>query len=305
MQHRDNLILEFWDRSRELNAKNNRYRDFVINLTSILLKNDIKTGDLTTNFLINANKNINAVIAAKESGIFAGLEEFVLLNRDLKIKPLKKDGDEIKNGDVLIKIRGNPKKILGRERTSLNLLQRMSGIATLTNSLVKRLDGKAMLAATRKTLWGGIDKKAVSIGGGLTHRLGLNDGIIIKDNHLKILDYDIEKALNLAKNKSKFIEVEVENKEQALNAANAIKKLKANKSKSVFAIMLDKINPAEIKLIVNELKKQNLHDYVLLEASGNINPDNLKDYSNSGVDLISMGFITNSAKALDISQEIK
>jgi len=302
MQPRDKLILEFWDRGKELSVNNKEYRNFAIMLLSALLENDIKK-DVTADSLIKSNKSINAVIVAKENGIFAGLEEFKLLNMDLKIRALKKDGDEIKNGDIVIEISGNPKKILERERMSLNLLQRMSGIATLTNSLVKRLDGKAKLASTRKTLWGNVDKKAVSIGNGLTHRLNLSEGIIIKDNHLKILGYNIEKALNLAKNKSKYIEIEVEDRKQALDAANAIKKIKTGKS--LFAVMLDKIPPAEIKSIVNELKKQSLYDCVLLEASGNIKPDNLESYADSGVDVISMGLITNSAKVLDMSLEIR
>ena len=272
---------------------------------SALLKNDIKNSDVTTNSLIKGNKSINAVIIAKESGILAGLEEFGLLNEDLKIRLLKKDGDGIKKGDVLAEISGDAKKILERERMSLNLLQRMSGIATLTGRLAKELGNKARIAATRKTLWGSMDKKAVSVGNGLAHRLNLNDGVIIKDNHLKILNYDIEKALTLAKNKSKCIEIEVENKEQALSAAYAIKKFKKNKSKNLFAIMLDKIPPKGIKSIIGELRKQGLYDYVLLEASGNISPDNLKKYANSGVDVISMGCITNSAKALDLSLEIR
>lgn len=312
MQHREKLVLEFWDRSDKLSIKDKNYNNFVKNFLYLLLKQDIENSDISTNSLTK-NKNISSVIIAKESGIFAGLEEFKLINNSLKIKPLKNDGDKIKNEDILIEINGNAKKILSQERIFLNLLQRMSGIATLTNNLIKKLDNKVKLAATRKTLWGGIDKKAVSIGGGLTHRLNLNDGIIIKDNHLKVFDYDtrtkfgttyggIEKALKLAKNKSHYIEIEVENKKHAVTAAKVIKKL--NNNKNSFAIMLDKIQPREIKLIIEELKNNDLYDYVLLEASGNINPNNLMKYADCGVDVISMGYITNSAKVLNMSLEI-
>jgi len=297
------FIKEFWDRSSELSIKNNNYNNFVQKFWYFLLENDTGDKDITTNSLIKKNKRISAIIVAKEDGILAGLEEFKLLNKDLRIKLLKNDGDKIKQDDILIKINGNAKKILERERTSLNLLQRMSGIATLINGIIKNFDSNIKIAATRKTLWGSIDKKAASIGGCLTHRLNLSDGIIIKDNHLKALNYDIERALKLVTNKSKCIEIEVENKNHALIAATTIKKLN-NSNKNLFAIMLDKIQPIEIKLIIEELKSQNLYNYVLLEASGNITPDNLIEYANCGVDVISMGHITNSAKVLNMSVEI-
>ena len=308
------LIKEFWDRSKELSVKNKGYRNFLEKFFYFLLNEDIGKRDITTDSLIKKNEKISAVVVAKEDGIFAGAEEFAFLNKDLKINQLKGDGDEIKNGDRLINVLGNATKILEKERTSLNLLQRMSGIATLTNNLVKKLNDKSRIAATRKTLWGLIDKKAVSIGGGLTHRLNLSDGILIKDNHLKIMGGDIEKALGLAKSKSRYfvtcvpkpswrgIEIEVENKKQAIAAAKVIKKL--NNSNNLFAIMPDKIPPKEIKLIVEELKNQDLYDCVLLEASGDINPDNLIKYKDCSVDIISMGYITNSAKVLNMSMEI-
>lgn len=302
MQHREKLVLEFWDRSKDLRINNNKYQNFLQKFWYLLLGNDIGNYDITTNSLIKKNKKISAEIIAKEGGIFAGLEEFQLLDKDLKIKVLKNDGDEIKNGDVLLEIKGNGRKILERERTSLNLLQRMSGIATLTNELNKKLKNEVKLAATRKTLWSFIDKKAVSIGGGLTHRLNLSDGVIIKDNHLKALNHNIEKALKLVKNKSRYIEIEVENKRQAFITAKVIKEL--NNNNNLFAIMLDKIKPQEIKFVIEELKNKDLYDYVLLEASGNINPNNLMEYADCGVDVISMGYITNSAKVLNMSLEI-
>jgi nicotinate-nucleotide pyrophosphorylase (carboxylating) len=260
---------------------------------------------LTTYSLISNNKNITACIIAKENGIVAGLEEFAFLNKDLKLEFFKNDGSKIKNGDIIAKIGGSAKKILSRERTNLNLLQRMSGIATLTCELNEKLNNNIKIAATRKTLWGLLDKKAVGLGGGLTHRLNLSDGIVIKDNHLKILNYGIEKALNILKNKPKCIEIEVESKKQALNAANIIKKTHNKNRKNLFAIMLDKIPPKETKLIIKNLKKRGLYDYVLLEASGNIKEDNLLQYKDCGADVISMGLITNSAKALNMSTEIK
>src|SRR3989344_5683057 len=136
MLPRDKLVLKFWDRKDNLSIKNKEYAKFVNDLIKILLKQDINKGDITSNSLIK-NKGITAFIVAKEEGIVAGLEEFSLINKDLKLKFLKKDGDKIKAGDILIEIKGNAKKILERERVSLNLLQRMSGISTLVSELNK------------------------------------------------------------------------------------------------------------------------------------------------------------------------
>mgnify|MGYP001571642093 CR=1 FL=1 len=145
MQHRADRVLEFWDRSKELSIKNNDYKNFVDGLFSLLLKYDIKNKDLTTSSLIQNKKNISAYIVAKENGVIAGLEEFKFLNKDLKLKFFKKDGNKIKNGDVIVKIYGNAKKIFERERTNLNLLQRMSGIATLTDQLNKKLKNNNLI----------------------------------------------------------------------------------------------------------------------------------------------------------------
>ena len=301
MQDRNVHVLEFWDRKNKLVMSNKQYADYAKNLFMFLLENDISKWDLTTNSLIKKNKLVSCEIVAKQGGIFAGSEEFKFLNKGLKIISIKKDGSGIKNNDVLVKFHGPVKYILERERTMLNLLQRMSGIATATRNLIESAGSKINIAGTRKTLWGLLDKKAVRIGNGLTHRLDLNDGILIKDNHLKTLNHDIKKALGSAINKSKFIEIEVENRKDAIIAAEKISKTKSN---SIFAIMLDKINPYEIKKIVKELKEKNLYDKVLLEASGNINESNIKNYINCSVDVISMGCITNSVKSFDMSLEI-
>lgn len=305
MQHRLSQVLEFWDRSKKLSIKNKDYREFANEFLNALLKNDVKSNDLTTNSLAKSSKNISALIIAKENGILAGAEEFSFINKDLDSRLFKKDGNKIKKGSVIAEINGNARKILSRERTLLNLLQRMSGIATLADSLNKKVKGKIKIAATRKTLWGLLDKKAVAVGHGLTHRLNLNDGVLIKDNHLKILDYDIEKALKLAKSSSKYIEIEAENKNQALKAAAIMKNLIGKGSKNMYAVMLDNIKPGEINSIINGLKKKGLYDYVLLEASGNITPKNLAEYEKCGADIISMGCITNSSGALNMSLEIR
>ena len=305
MLPRERLVLEFWDRSRELSANNEGYRNFALKFFNMLLESDIKNGDLTTSSLIGKNKTISAHIIAKERGIIAGLEELNFLNKGFKLKFLKKDGDKVKNNEVIAEINGSARKILSEERANLNLLQRMSGIATIVASLNKKFNSSIKLAATRKTLWGLLDKKAVSIGHGLTHRLNLNDGIIIKDNHLAMANHDFKKAIDSVKNKSKYVEIEVENKKQALKAAAAIKNAIKTSEKNIFALMLDKINPAGIKSIIKELKRNDLYSCILIEASGDISSGNLISYSGCGVDILSMGSITNSAKVLNMSLEVR
>ena len=181
----------------------------------------------------------------------------------------------------------------------------MSGIATLAYSLNAKLGNCVKIAATRKTLWGLLDKKAVSLGNGLTHRLSLNDGILIKENHLKLMDYNFGNAIGSAKSRSKHIEIEVEKKEQALLAAKAIKNAIRKNNKNLFALMFDKISPAEMREIIDWIKDKKLYGHMLFEASGNINQDNMHAYSDCGADIISMGSLTNSAKVLNMSLEIK
>ena len=303
------LALEFWDRSEYLGINNKKYQDYVNKTINEKLQEDASNEDVTTNSLINKNKNVKAVIIAKQDGIIAGIDEISAFLRKNKINTIKKskDGAKVKNNSTILEIYGNARKILAYERTLLNMLQRMSGIATLTYNTKKLTKNSCFIAGTRKTLFNLIDKKAVSAGGGLTHRLNLNDSMLIKDNHLKLLNNNIEKALILAtgNKKARYIEIEVKNEKEALEAAETIYKLKSNK---IFAIMFDNMKPAQIK---NSIEKIN-NDYIknankkiiLFEASGNINGKNISEYSKTGVDVISLGFLTHSVKAFDMSLEI-
>ena len=223
---RKQLILEFWDRSKELNFKNEKYKNYVQKFFKDKLEQDMGSGDITTNSLISKNKNIKAYVVIKEQGILAGMEEVSLLINKFKIKKFKKDGDKIKNNDKILEIYGNARKILLYERTMLNILQRMSGIATLTQK-TKKL-AKCFIAGTRKTLFPLFDEKALSVGGALTHRLNLSSAVIVKDSHLEVLDDKIKKAMILAsKNKkTKYVEIEVKNEKEALEAAETIIRLK-------------------------------------------------------------------------------
>lgn len=312
---RQKLAREFWDRSEKLSVHNEDYSLYAGKLISEKLIEDCANNDLTTGSLISKHKKIKATVVAKQDGIIAGLDESFLF--DLKIKKLKNDGDNIRKGDFILEIHDNARKILRYERTLLNLLQRMSGIATSTHNLKKSIRGKCFIAGTRKTLFL-FDKKAVSIGGGLTHRLNLKDLILIKDNHLKLLGNDIGGALKLANRNSKvkYIEIEVKNGKEALESARTILRLRSKKS---FAVMFDNMDAQTIKdtiiKINNILKKEKPENkrygngiankkVILFEASGGITEKNILEYSKTGVDAISSGMLTHSAGALDLSLEI-
>ncbi|MCP8305759.1 MAG: carboxylating nicotinate-nucleotide diphosphorylase [archaeon] len=255
-------------------------------------------------------REVKAVIKSKESGVVAGLEEISWFYRKygLEVKLLKKDGDEVRRSDVLMEIRGSEKRLLEVERTGLNLLQRMSGIATETRFLVRKIGSKLMILPTRKTHGGYLDIKAVHIGGGGTHRLGLWDAILIKNNHLELLrqmGYEnvIEEVIDRVckvKDKGRFVEIEVENKEDAIEAAKKFKE----SMEGIYIIMFDNMSPEEIKSTIEEMKMKKVYDHVLLEASGGITPKNIHRYVGLGLDAVSLGYLTHSAKSLDMSQEI-
>jgi len=268
-----------------------------------ILAEDIGQGDITTQMIIPPNTELNAIIVAKEDGVAAGIEETVVLAEYLgfKVKVKVVDGEKIQNKQVLLEIFGDARTILSAERTMLNLLSRMSGIATTTRTLTEKLEKagvKAKIAATRKSAPGLLffDKKAVLIGDGDPHRLHLDDMILIKDNHLAIIG-NVEAAVVKAKANASFtkkIEVEVTNLEDALKAASAGAEI----------IMLDNFSPKNVKDAVEALRKAGFDD-VLLEVSGGITAENMIEYAKAQVDIISMGSLTHSVKALDISLEIK
>jgi len=277
-------------------------RKTLANKISKFLKEDIGQGDITT-ALIPPATVVEAEVIAKEDGVIAGIEEAVafLQSQDFQVKPLVSDGEDVKKKTVLLRIVGDARTLLSIERTLLNLLSRMSGIATKTSHLIEKTRNagyKTRIACTRKVAPGLLyfDKKAVMVGGGDTHRLHLDDMVLIKDNHLAIIG-DISRALKKAREIASFskkIEVEVSSAEQALEAAKA----KAD------IIMLDNFTPQKIKETITLLKKKGIRDKVLIEASGGINEQNILDYAATGVDIASLGEITDSVKALDISLEV-
>jgi nicotinate-nucleotide pyrophosphorylase (carboxylating) len=268
-----------------------------------ILAEDVGQGDVTSAAVVPAGLTVEAAVVAKEAGIAAGIEEIVILAESLglSVKTEVADGEKIRNNQIIMKISGNSQIILSAERTMLNLLSRMSGIATATRRLAEKLrktKSTAKIAATRKTApgLGYFDKKAVLIGGGEPHRLRLDDMILIKDNHIAIAG-NVEKAVKKAKQNtpsSKKIEVEVTSTADALKAAEA----------SADIVMLDNFSPKQVREAVEALKKAGFFGKVLLEVSGGITAENLLEYASAPVDIVSMGALTHSVKALDISLEI-
>ncbi|NQV40086.1 MAG: carboxylating nicotinate-nucleotide diphosphorylase [Nitrosopumilus sp.] len=262
---------------------------------SQFLAEDIGKGDITSNLL--AKKRISVKIISRENAILAGVtyakEIFKLKGCNTRI--LKKDGYKIKPNQTIMIITGNAGNILTCERTALNLLTRMSGIATQTNALVKKIPKKTKLYATRKTAPGlrYFDKEAVEIGGGKKHRLTLDEMVMIKDNHIAV-ENSLLSLIKKTKKKYKKFEVEVENTADAVLAAK----------EGATIIMLDNFTPAQIKKTIQILKNQKLRNKVILEASGGINSKNISKYGQTGIDIISVGSITNSVKGIDMSLEI-
>ena len=268
-----------------------------------LLTEDIGQGDVTVAAIVYSKLKAEAEVVAKESGVVAGIEETVVLAESLglKVEAHVTDGVKIKKGQILIHVSGDARTVLSAERTMLNLLSRMSGIATSASHLSEKLlkaGSKTRIAATRKTALGLsiFDKKAVTIGGGDSHRFHLDDMVLIKDNHLAIVG-GIKDAVRKAKQVASFskkIEVEVTRGEDVIVAAKA----------GADAIMLDNFSPKQVKEAVKMLEKAGLRERVLLEVSGGITEETLLAYASTDVDILSMGALTHSAKALDVSLEI-
>ena len=275
---------------------------FVEDKLKRILAEDVGQGDVTAASVIPPNLLVSAEVVAKEDGIAAGIEEATILAEYLGLKITDKiaDGEKIKNKQVLMHISGDAQTILSTERTLLNLVSRMSGIATKTRALSAKLEKanlKAKIAATRKSAPGLLyfDKKAVTVGNGDSHRLHLDDMVLIKDNHIAVVG-SVKEAVKRAKSYASFtkkIEIEVSTVEDALKAATS----------GVDVVMLDNFSPKQAKVAVETLRKAGFGK-VLLEVSGKVTGENLIEYASAKVDIISLGELTHSVKALDISLEL-
>ena len=262
------------------------------------LDEDVGNGDITSKLL--QKKRISAKIITREETVVAGTKfaKYIFSLKKCRTQILKKDGSVAKANQTILEINGNAGDILTCERTVLNLLSRMCGIATQTNNLKKQIKSagsKSKVFATRKTAPGlrFFDKEAVKIGGGEKHRMTLNEMIMIKDNHLAVGN-SIEDILEKAKKTGGKIEIEVESQKDAILCA----KLGAD------IIMLDNFSPDRIKKTIKKLTELRLRNKVILEASGRINSKNIARYARTNVDMISVGNVTNSVDGIDLSLEI-
>ncbi|AZR74660.1 nicotinate-nucleotide diphosphorylase (carboxylating) [Anoxybacter fermentans] len=272
--------------------------EIIIDIIRIGLKEDLGTGDVTTDSVVPEDHWSEAYITAKEEGVVAGLplaqKIFEYIDPHLRFEAIRKDGDRVKFGDHLAKITGATRSILKGERLALNFLQRLSGIATKTayyKSLVE--DYSVRIVDTRKTTPGLriLEKYAVRVGGGHNHRMGLYDAVMIKDNHIEAAG-DIRTAVELARKAiphTMKIEVEVEDLEGVKEALEA----------GADIIMLDNMSLEMMKKAVEMINGR-----AIIEASGGITDENIKDVAATGVDVISMGALTHTVKSLDISLNI-
>jgi nicotinate-nucleotide pyrophosphorylase (carboxylating) len=269
------------------------------------LREDVGKGDITSNSIISSDTFARAEIICKanKTAIVCGLEEASMIFEmcKCKTKTLVRDGSLIKKGSIVMEIIGKALSIMEAERTALNLIMRMSGIATETRKFVSAIDdhsSSVRIASTRKTAPGlrFFDKKAVAIGGGETHRMRLDDMVLIKDNHISLVG-SIEKAIKQArKNIGSSIKIECEatSLEEAISAVNM----------GADIVMLDNFCPTQIARTMDELSKRGIRDKAKLEVSGGIKLRNVKTYAKAKPDIISVGYLTHSPKAVDFSLEV-
>jgi len=267
------------------------------------LREDLGMGDVTTEAVVPVEVMVSAHIIAKEPMVVAGLYEtsviFEAIGVDFKAKV--RDGEKVDAGTVLAEVYGRARDILSAERTVLNILMRMSGIATQTRRLVetvRRAGFNVRIAATRKTAPGLrlLDKRAVVIGGGDPHRFRLDDAVLIKDNHVRVAG-GVREAIRRARSAASFskkIEVEVQSLEEALESAEC----------GVDILMLDNMSVEEAKRTIKALEDRGLREKVIIEVSGRIDEKNILEYAKLGPDVISVGALTHSVRAADISLEV-
>ena len=263
-----------------------------------MLAEDEGFGDITSNAVVEEGKTVNAYIVSKDEGILAGnmiirdlFEEF-----GIKVTFWMKDGSEISKDDLLMSMQGDARTILLLERTALNLVMRMSGVATAANHYVSLIkDSDVRVAGTRKTspAIGKFDKYALKVGGADTHRFALDDMVLIKDNHIAACGTPLEALLKAKQNTSfsKKIEIEVESLDDAVECVK----------NGADIVMLDNMSPDEVKEVIGELEKLNIRQNSLIEVSGGITDETIMDYADLGVDIISIGALTHSSRSLNFS----
>jgi nicotinate-nucleotide pyrophosphorylase (carboxylating) len=266
------------------------------------VREDSPSGDITTDAIIPRDTTCSAVIIARDGGVICGLYEAgrLFAHFGIQVTGSFPDGTLVKRGDIVLSLKGKASGILLLERTTLNIIGRMSGIATRTKfymDMLRSAGSNCRVAATRKTAPGmrALDKKAVMLGGGDPHRYSLSDGVLIKDNHLALIP--LTDAIKSAKTRSLYrkIEVEVEDPDAAVTAAKT----------GADIIMLDNMTPDMVVRTLKMLNSENLRDGRVIEVSGTINEDTILGYAVPGVDIISIGALTHSIRNFDVSLEIR
>jgi nicotinate-nucleotide pyrophosphorylase (carboxylating) len=261
---------------------------------------DAPSGDVTSESVI-PDVTCRAVIRAEQEGVAAGLLEATALfsHFGVDVQQEARDGEIIKNGAVILSLSGPAKKILLVERTALNIIGRMSGIATETRKLVDLVKGenpRCRVAGTRKTCPGlrALDKKAVMLGGGDPHRSNLSDGVLIKDNHLVLVS--VEEAIRKAKAASAYrkIEIEVETAGDAIVAARA----------GADILLFDNMTPDTVRKTIRDLEQAGLRNRVTIELSGGITAETIREYARTGADVISLGALTHTVRNFSVTLEI-
>lgn len=272
---------------------------YIDNIITTALMEDINYIDAAADNLIPSEHKSSAYYVAKDSGIVCGIEVakrvFELAGGDVEFRILMNDGSEVKKGDIIAELEGSTLTLLKGERTALNLLQHMSGIATATNKCVKLVSGtKASVTDTRKTLPGlrALQKYSVTVGGGKNHRFNLSDAAMLKDNHIDAYG-GITAAVSALREKiGHTVKIEVE--------VRTLEELKEALDNNVEIIMLDNMSCDEMKKAAEITAGK-----ALLEASGNVTAENIRSVAETGVDIISLGALTHSVKCFDISMKIK
>ena len=264
----------------------------------LALQEDIGHGDITTDSIVAPNQKACAEIRAKEGLVLSGLEVaakvFHALDASIAIEAKSCDGDTVSSGTTVAQITGPAQKILTGERTALNFLQRLSGIATHTAKYVELVKGtKVKIVDTRKTAPGqrGLEKYAVRCGGGFNHRFGLDDGILIKDNHIKVAGGISEAVKKIRESASHLLKIEVE--------VETFDQIHECLSLGVDCILLDNMSVEELGKAVKVINKQ-----CLTEASGGISKETIRQIAETGIDLISVGALTHSFRSVDLNMEI-
>ena len=273
-------------------------KNYIDNIINTAIAEDINYLDVTTDYLIPEGHTSNAYYVAKDTGVLCGIEiakrVFEIVGNDVDFDILIQDGTKVKKGDIIARMKGNTATLLKGERTALNILQHMSGIATATNKCVELVQGtNAQITDTRKTLPGlrALQKYAVTVGGGKNHRYNLSDGAMLKDNHIDAYG-GITPAVQALRGKiGHMVKIEVE--------VRTMDELKEALSAGADVIMLDNMSCEQmaecVKFVDGKAK---------LEASGNITAQNIREVAQTGVDIISLGALTHSVKCFDISMRI-